>query len=137
MRASECVAVAQDLATGALLMDPDFGGPYLVRGAAAVAVHARNALLAPRGEFFADLENPAELPLVENDHVPASEAILGDAVADPARLQVAYRRTLAAVPGVAAVVALNIRVEGRQYSVDAVARTGFDDEPPQEVAISV
>jgi hypothetical protein len=132
VRSSECIAVAIDTTTGELLLPPHF-----VHGVDAVRVLAWAAVRCGRGEFFADLDNPADLPLSPSPTVTVEGAWFGGRAPPLAEIEAQFRRTLAAVPGVGSVVSLRVEARPRRaVLVETVLRSSFDDVPPTQVVIS-
>lgn len=131
MRASECLAVAIDTSTGELSLPP-----RLVSGVEAVRVLAWAAVRCARGEFFADLDSAADVPLSPTGSVPTDRAWLGGAAPSRAEMEAQYRRTLSAVPGVGSVASLRVEeLPRRERRVSAVLVTAFDDEPAAQVVV--
>jgi hypothetical protein len=137
MRSAEVADIALDLVTRAPKLGPD-GAPYAVFGREAAIQLCWAALRRARSEFFMDLDDPDDLPLEENEDVPAEQAWLGAAALTAAEIQAGVRRVLLAVPGVVSVpqTEVDLSAEARRPIISVTVVIGFDDDPARAEVIS-
>lgn len=99
-----------------------------VAGLAGFVQGANARLQLVRGELFSDRSRG--LPLVENDHVKASEAILGQPF-DEVKIRTAYTAAIADTPGFGKMLKMVVTFTAstRRTLVTWQARTQFGDTP--------
>lgn len=99
-----------------------------VSGLAGFVAGANARLAMVRGEWFAD--RARGLPLVENDYVKASEAILGQPF-DEVKVRTAYAAAIGETPGFGKMLKMSVTFTAstRRVLVTWQARTQFGDTP--------
>jgi hypothetical protein len=110
------------------------GRLQLARGLDAVVQGVRFRLRLCMGEWFKN--RTAGVPYLENDLVPANQALLGQRY-DENKLRAALRKPILATPGVREIVVLTTTFDAatREASATWSARTIFGDTPVNTLAV--
>lgn len=109
-------------------LDISAGRSQFLAGLPGFVVGANARMKLVRGEWFAD--RARGMPYVENDHVDASTAILGQPY-DEAKARLAYTDAISETPGFGSMLLMRLAFNPatRRLLVTWQARTQFGDTP--------